>query len=131
MQGFELVPITLEVGDYILTPDICIERKSLSDLIGSFASGRLFNQVESMCRTYATVILLIEFDVDRPFSLQSPSEIRDEIDRTSPMSKLVLLLLHFPRLRVIWCHGSHSTSSVFRLLKDGKSEPVPTDIQQR
>jgi ERCC4-type nuclease len=27
-------PITLEVGDYILTPDICVERKSISDLIG-------------------------------------------------------------------------------------------------
>ena len=25
--GFEVVPLTLEVGDYILTPDICIERK--------------------------------------------------------------------------------------------------------
>ncbi len=29
-----LEPVTLEVGDYILTPDICVERKSISDLIG-------------------------------------------------------------------------------------------------
>lgn len=32
---------TLEVGDYVLTPDICVERKSILDLIGSFTSGRL------------------------------------------------------------------------------------------
>jgi DNA excision repair protein ERCC-4 len=32
------------VGDYILSPNICVERKSLSDLLGSFASGRLYQQ---------------------------------------------------------------------------------------
>ena len=36
-----VVPATLTVGDYILTPDICVERKSLPDLISSFNSGRL------------------------------------------------------------------------------------------
>jgi hypothetical protein len=33
-------PITLEVGDYILTPDICVERKSISDLIGNTPQRR-------------------------------------------------------------------------------------------
>lgn len=36
-----VIPATLTVGDYILTPEICVERKSLSDLISSFNSGRL------------------------------------------------------------------------------------------
>ena len=30
-----------QVGDYILTPDMCVERKSVSDLIGSLNNGRL------------------------------------------------------------------------------------------
>jgi hypothetical protein len=37
----QVLPATLEVGDYILSPDICIERKGVDDLFGSFASGRL------------------------------------------------------------------------------------------
>ena len=37
-----VVPATLTVGDYILTPDICIERKSIPDLVSSFNSGRLY-----------------------------------------------------------------------------------------
>ncbi len=41
LKGIDIVPCTLEVGDYILSPDICVERKSISDLIGSFQSGRL------------------------------------------------------------------------------------------
>lgn len=37
----QVVPATLTVGDYILTPDMCVERKSVPDLIQSFNSGRL------------------------------------------------------------------------------------------
>ena len=37
-----VVPATLTVGDYILTPDIAVERKSIPDLIQSFNSGRLY-----------------------------------------------------------------------------------------
>ena len=36
-----VVPATLTVGDYILTPDICVERKSVPDLVQSLNSGRL------------------------------------------------------------------------------------------
>lgn len=39
------MPLTLEVGDYIVTPEICVERKSVSDLIQSLNSGRLYNQM--------------------------------------------------------------------------------------
>ena len=34
-------PYTLIVGDYVLTPQHCVERKSINDLIQSFKSGRL------------------------------------------------------------------------------------------
>lgn len=37
-----VIPATLIVGDYILTPDICVERKSIPDLVSSFNSGRLW-----------------------------------------------------------------------------------------
>ena len=53
----------------ILTPEICVERKSLSDLIGSLNNGRLYNQAVSMCRFYRRPVLLIEFDPSKPFSL--------------------------------------------------------------
>jgi len=43
--GFTIVPRTLEVGDYVLSKAMCFERKSIPDLYGSFASGRLFHQV--------------------------------------------------------------------------------------
>jgi DNA excision repair protein ERCC-4 len=42
-KGFWLIPMVLTVGDYVLSDDICVERKSVvtNDLFESFRSGRL------------------------------------------------------------------------------------------
>ncbi len=48
--GFTVLPRTLCVGDFVLSPDICVERKGVSDLFQSLASGRLYAQVSrSLC----------------------------------------------------------------------------------
>ena len=39
-----------QVGDYILTPEVCVERKTPADLASSLKTGRLFHQAEAMCR---------------------------------------------------------------------------------
>ncbi|GJR11587.1 DNA repair endonuclease UVH1 [Tanacetum coccineum] len=69
-KGMNIIPVTLEVGDYILSPTICVERKSIQDLFNSFASGRLYHQVEMMSRYYQIPVLLIEFSQDKSFSFQ-------------------------------------------------------------
>ncbi|EPS61217.1 hypothetical protein M569_13581, partial [Genlisea aurea] len=69
-KGIRIIPVTLEVGDYILSPCICVERKSIQDLFGSFSSGRLYHQVEMMTRHYKIPVLLIEFSQDKSFSFQ-------------------------------------------------------------
>ena len=68
-KGFIIEPVTLEVGDYVLTPNHCVERKSINDLIESLSNGRLYNQANSMCRFYKYPILLIEFGQNKPFLL--------------------------------------------------------------
>jgi DNA excision repair protein ERCC-4 len=68
-RGMRIEPCTVEVGDYVLTPTMVVERKSINDLIESLANGRLYNQVNQMTRAYKTVILLIEFDANKPFVL--------------------------------------------------------------
>ena len=40
-HNFKLEPLTIDVGDYVLTPSTCVERKSTSDLISSLNNGRL------------------------------------------------------------------------------------------
>ncbi|XP_055821200.1 DNA repair endonuclease UVH1 isoform X2 [Solanum dulcamara] len=122
-KGMRIIPVTLEVGDYILSPFICVERKSISDLFGSFASGRLYHQVEMMSRYYRIPVLLIEFSQDKSFSFQSASELGDDVTPNSIISKLSLLVLHFPRLRIIWSRSLHATAEIFASLKSNQDEP--------
>ncbi|KAF7656205.1 hypothetical protein LDENG_00045020 [Lucifuga dentata] len=122
-RGLDIEPVTLEVGDYILTPDVCVERKSISDLIGSLQSGRLYTQCLSMTRYYRKPVLLIEFDPAKPFSLMARSDFHHEISSNDITSKLTLLTLHFPRLRILWCPSPHATADLFLELKLGRPEP--------
>lgn len=53
-----------------------------------------------MTKAYKTPVLLIEFDGDKAFALTGASEVGDSgLDMRSPQARLVLLLLHFPKLR--------------------------------
>ncbi|KAK2970371.1 hypothetical protein RJ640_012951 [Escallonia rubra] len=122
-KGMRIIPVTLEVGDYILSPLLCVERKSIQDLFGSFASGRLYHQVEMMARYYKIPVLLIEFSQDKSFSFLSTSDIGDDVTPHSIISKLSLLALHFPRLRIVWSRSLHATAEIFASLKANQDEP--------
>ncbi|KAL0409282.1 UNVERIFIED_CONTAM: DNA repair endonuclease UVH1 [Sesamum radiatum] len=122
-KGMHIIPVTLEVGDYILSPLMCVERKSIQDLFGSFSSGRLYHQVEMMSRYYRIPVLLIEFSQDKSFSFQSASEIGDDVTPNNIISKLSLLALHFPRLRIVWSRSLHATAEIFATLKANQDEP--------
>jgi len=122
-RGIDVEPVTLEVGDYILTPDMCVERKSIGDLIGSLNNGRLYNQAVAMTRFYKRPILLIEFDPNKSFSLQAKSSLSSEVSVNDISSKLTLLTLHFPKLRILWCHSPYATAELFDDLKVNNPEP--------
>jgi len=120
--GLRLAPVTLYVGDFVLSSVHCIERKSISDLYGSFASGRLYTQAEAMCKHYKCACLMIEFDPMKVFALQSSADIGSEIRTDSICSKMALLAMHFPKLRILWCRGPHETLKLFKSLKKNHEE---------
>lgn len=120
--GMRLSPVTLTVGDFVLSNIHCVERKSISDLFGSFASGRLYNQTEAMCKYYKVPVLLIEFDPNKAFCLQNDHELGMDIRTDSVCSKMVLLTSHFPKLRIVWSKSPHETLRIFKELKQNHEE---------
>ncbi|KAI0644351.1 hypothetical protein C8Q79DRAFT_141818 [Trametes meyenii] len=143
-SGLMVLPVTLTVGDYILTPDICVERKSIPDLVSSFNSGRLYTQCELMSAHYKQPILLIEFEEHKSFSLEAVADVKSYAKSTkfsskkkdprsdnassaaqSIQSKLVLLTLTFPRVRILWSSSPYATAEVFNDLKTNIAEPDP------
>lgn len=57
---------------------------------------------------------------------QSASDIGDDVTPNSIISKLSLLALHFPRLRIIWSRSLHATAEIFASLKANQDEPDET-----
>ncbi|KAH9251060.1 hypothetical protein BASA81_011120 [Batrachochytrium salamandrivorans] len=113
LAGFELDPRTLQVGDYILSPDICLERKSIPDLVSSFNDGRLLHQCQLMTRHYKKPVLLLEFPENGPFRLNSPQLA----------SRLVLLCLHFPHLGVVWAKNVRCAVDLFAEMQRNQLPP--------
>ncbi|CAF1127805.1 unnamed protein product [Adineta ricciae] len=124
-RGIDIEPVTLEVGDYILTPEICIERKSVSDLIGSLNNGRLYQQALQMTRFYKKPMLLIEFDQKQAFHLANKQKHNSssEFNAHDVTSKLALLTMHFPKLRILWCPSPYASAELFEDLKRDREEP--------
>ncbi|KAK4699648.1 DNA excision repair protein ERCC-4, partial [Phenoliferia sp. Uapishka_3] len=127
--GFDVVPTTISIGDYIITPEMCVERKAIPDLISSFNSGRLYQQCEQMTAHYIQPILLIEFDEKKSFNLETYANERSTGKNEPPStevdlrSKIVLLTITFPKLRIIWSSSPYQTVDIFRELKENRDEP--------
>ena len=120
--GMRIAPATLTVGDFILSNIHCVERKSISDLYGSFNSGRLRDQVKAMVKYYKCPLLLIEFDPEKNFALQNSNELGGEIRLDSITSKLAILTMEFPALRILWSRSPHETLKIFKKLKRNHEE---------
>ena len=134
-RSMMVVPCMLTVGDYVLSPTICIERKSVKDLISSFRNGRLFNQAETMLQHYKHPMLLIEFDQNKSFTLDPFADHTTAMTTAANpssdlQSRLVLLTLAFPRLKVIWSSSPYQTAEIFEELKKNQDEPDPIKAVQ-
>jgi ERCC4-type nuclease len=62
----EKKPIT--PGDYVLSSECAVERKTVGDFFNSMFSGRLFEQAESLKNAYAKPMVILEGDVESELS---------------------------------------------------------------
>ena len=56
----------LAVGDYIVSSETVIERKTIYDLINSVYDGRLFIQCSDLINHYSKPFIIIEGNINRP-----------------------------------------------------------------
>ncbi|QEU60826.1 Rad1 [Kluyveromyces lactis] len=142
--GVRVVPCMLTIGDYVITPDICIERKSIADLIGSFKNGRLDKQIRSLSRFYKYPTLLIEFDDSQSFSLEPFSErnvyasaasstvhpISGKLMQEEIQRELSHLVMKYPSLKIVWSSSPLQTVNIFLDLKTNREQPDPVKCVQ-
>ncbi|EPY23542.1 DNA excision repair protein ERCC-4 [Strigomonas culicis] len=121
-RGIDIVPLTLVTGDYVLSPDCAVERKSVRDYLMSLSSRRIYHQLSALCRRFKHPILLIEFQRHQPFRLAFSSDrgaCTDAHSLTNLYTDTAKLLAAFPTVRVMWARSPAHTAAMFHTLKKG------------
>lgn len=62
--GMDIERRTITPGDYIVSSECGIERKTINDFINSVFNGRVFDQVSRLLEVYEKPILILEGDVE-------------------------------------------------------------------
>ena len=57
------------------------------------------------------------------YCFQGKYQMSSEISSADVTSRLTLLTLHFPRLRILWCQSPYATAELFEELKMGREQP--------
>lgn len=106
---------TLAVGDYLVGPSTCIERKAVADFISSLATGRLYQQATMLCHKFSNPVLLLEFD-GRPCLSDHYSHNQDTF-KNSVVARFMLFLASFSQIRVVWSDSRLFSTKIIRDLQ--------------
>ena len=67
----KIIMKTLDIGDYVLSKDVCIERKTVEDFLASMLDGRLFSQMINLRENYEKPLILVEGNMDELYTLRN------------------------------------------------------------
>ncbi|MCL5405068.1 MAG: helix-hairpin-helix domain-containing protein [Candidatus Marsarchaeota archaeon] len=115
--GISLKLETLDVGDYVISERLCLERKTVYDFESSIIDGRLFDQLNRMKKAYEFPLLVLE---------GSREEFR--MEHSVINGAIVAIYLNYG-VPVITSFGPSDTADIIRAIalqeQRGAREPSP------
>ena len=93
MENIHVQVGALPCGDYVLSPEVVVERKAATDFIVSIMEGRIFQQIEKMKLDYQRPIVLIEGDVFRTRSAIDSKAIAGAISYINAIANVGVLMV--------------------------------------
>ena len=97
---------SLEVGDYVVSEEVAVERKKVEDLAGSLVDGRLFRQAQALASAYRRPLLILEGEIGKAYSGVQPQALR---------GALLSLILDYG-IPVVWSSSPAETAQLILLL---------------
>ena len=106
---------TLPIGDYIVSPETVVERKSIQDFMSSIFDGRLFDQCNRLKQNFEFPIILLEGNVDEIEDIvENPLVFYGAISTIAIDFKIPIIptpsASHSAKLLVAMCSRKESTS---------------------
>ncbi len=81
----------LEVGDYILSENVCVERKTAGDFLQSIIDRRLLDQAGNLARNFEIPLMLIEGEINFSARGIHPNAIRGAIASLATDFKICII----------------------------------------
>jgi len=119
----------LKVGDYIVSPEIAVERKSIRDLISSIYDGRLFIQCSDLVKYYQKPLLVVQGNIAELTEIPEDVDDKDIKKLAERMSlaydALATVAIEF-RIPILHTPSADQTAQLLvalvnRSLKEGKA----------
>ena len=109
---------TLLVGDYIVSPETVVERKSIQDFMSSIFDGRLFDQCDRLKQNFQFPVILLEGNVDEIEEItENPLVFYGAISTIAIDFKIPIIptpnASHSAKLLVAMCSRRKSTNGHF------------------
>ena len=106
--GLKVDTQTLEIGDFIISEDVVVELKKVSDFVNSLIDGRLFSQANDLKENFVKPIYIIEGDVTDLFEVRNvhPNAIR---------AAMISLLLDY-QIPFLFSHSENETANILSSL---------------
>ncbi len=114
-------PQMLEVGDYVISRRLCIERKTTEDFINSLIDGRLMSQAINLRQSYSRALMIVEGE-----SLYTIRNIRVE----AVMGALISLTVDF-NIPVLFTKNEKETAVLIFRITEREQNIEKNEIQIR
>lgn len=113
----------LEIGDYVLSDDVIVERKTTEDFLQSMIDGRLFHQLIKMNENYKMPLVLIEGNPDDLYSLRN-------IHRNAIIGAMTSIALNY-RTPILFTKNVKETAELLFLTAKREQLSKDKDIRLR
>jgi len=90
----------LDVGDYIVSDRVGIERKTITDFLQSILNQRLFRQLEGLCKSFDKPLMILEGDQRMLFSARNihPNTIHGVLSSISIDYRIPIIWMYSPKM---------------------------------
>jgi DNA excision repair protein ERCC-4 len=117
----------LKVGDYVVSPDTAVERKTIRDLVNSIYDGRLFLQCSDLVKHYSKPLVVIQGNLAELLEIPEDAENGKRLAERLPLAydALATVAMEF-RIPVIHTPSAEQTAQLLvtlvnKSLREGKA----------
>jgi ERCC4-related helicase len=109
-KGVTIKMKNLEVGDFILSDDVVVEKKEVNDFVASLLDRRLFNQAIEMKRNFDKPLIIIEGDIQELYSSRA-------VDSNAIRSAMISLSLDYGIPSLFSASPKETSEFLFQIAK--------------